>query len=245
MPRRVTLPRRDAPSGPPGRLVVSEIFASLQGEGPSTGRACVFLRLAGCNLACAWCDTEYSWDFRRFDAARETRAMTVEVVAARLAEVSRSLLVVTGGEPLLQAPALATLFAALPPEMEIEVETNGTRAPGAALLARVTRWNLSPKLASSGEPLAERLREDVLGALAGDERAWLKLVVSDEADLAEAEALVARLGWRGDRVLLMPQARDRLALAERLPWVGDAALSRGYGVSTRLHVALWNGERGR
>ena len=51
------------PSGEP------EIFHSIQGEGVSAGTPTVFLRLATCNLACTWCDTRYTWDWRRFDFA--------------------------------------------------------------------------------------------------------------------------------------------------------------------------------
>ena len=48
-------------------LKVSEIFASIQGEGPSAGAAAVFLRLAGCNLRCHWCDTKYTWDWQNYE----------------------------------------------------------------------------------------------------------------------------------------------------------------------------------
>jgi 7-carboxy-7-deazaguanine synthase len=72
-------------AGRPSHLLVSEIFHSLQGEGASLGRPCAFLRLGGCNLACSWCDTPYTWDWtgrngRKYDPQQELRRMTPEEV---------------------------------------------------------------------------------------------------------------------------------------------------------------------
>lgn len=238
-----TAPGPDRPRG--AVLRVNEIFASLQGEGPSTGEPAAFLRLAGCNLSCAWCDTAYAWDFARHDPALESHPLPPAAVAERLLATGERRLVITGGEPLLQQPALAALLSALPRDLLIEVETNGTIAPEAVLLARVTRWVVSPKLQSAGAARAVRLREDLLRAFATHDAAWCKLVVANDADLAEADALVAALGWPHARVLLMPEASDRETLAARWPWVAAAAAARRFGVSTRLQVERWGGARGR
>ena len=111
-----------------------EIFASLQGEGPSAGKPCAFVRLSRCNLACVWCDTAYTWHFEgdnrphRSGETYERKAnqirLSEEYTAARIAALGKPRLVVTGGEPLLQAPALARMLALLP-EMAVEIETNG------------------------------------------------------------------------------------------------------------------------
>ena len=60
------------------QLEVSEIFESVQGEGASVGQPCLFVRLAGCNLKCAWCDTRYAWDFGSGECGAQARAMSVE-----------------------------------------------------------------------------------------------------------------------------------------------------------------------
>ena len=70
-----------------------EIFYSLQGEGTRCGTPAVFLRLAGCNLACKWCDTKHSWG--------NGILCTEKQVAEALAEYACHSLVITGGEPLL------------------------------------------------------------------------------------------------------------------------------------------------
>ena len=83
-----------------------EIFYSLQGEGARCGSPAVFLRLAGCNLACKWCDTKHSWGNGILCSVRD--------VAAHLAEYNCTSLVITGGEPLLQQGPLEKLLVLLP-----------------------------------------------------------------------------------------------------------------------------------
>src|SRR5687768_9454687 len=95
-------------------LVVSEVFGpTWQGEGPSLGRRAGFVRLGRCNLACSWCDTPYTWDWDRFDPAVELTRMSVDAIADRIASMEVPLVVITGGEPLLQQSHLAPLLRRL------------------------------------------------------------------------------------------------------------------------------------
>lgn len=229
---------------PPAKLRVSEIFTSIQGEGPTAGEPAAFLRLALCNLRCRWCDTKYTWDFENFDYALEVHPMAPRDVLQRLEATGASRLVITGGEPLMQQRGLIELVRRAPDRWTIEVETNGTLAPDPALLARVSQWNVSPKLQNCGEPRDRRLRHDVLGALLHTGSAWLKCVVESDADVDELEVLVASLRWPRSRVLLMPQAASRSLLRERHPAVAEIARARGFGLSPRLHIEQFDGARG-
>lgn len=222
-------------------LLVSELFHSLQGEGVSAGLPCSFLRLGGCNLDCSWCDTAYTWDWSRYDRATELRRVPLTELVGEL--TSRRRLVVTGGEPLLQQRRLVALLSALP-ELTVEVETNGTLLPNPTLLARVDQWNVSPKLPSSGVARSKAHQPSVLAALRDTGRAYLKLVLSSEAELAAVETLVAEAEWPAERVVLMPEGTSAAALNARSPWVAEAAITRGYRFSTRLHVLLWGSRRG-
>jgi hypothetical protein len=103
---------------------------------------------------------------------------------------------------------------------------------------------VSVKLANSGEPAARRLRPKALTRFRECGKAWLKLVVETSADCAEAEALASELGWPKERVLLMPQARNRSELSKLTPLVARESLLRKVGVSPRLHVERWDGRRG-
>lgn len=85
-----------------------EIFHSIQGEGVSQGTPCVFLRLAGCNLACSWCDTAYSWN-----GTVPGVRLTPEKAAELALRYPCRRLVLTGGEPLIQQKALPALLRLL------------------------------------------------------------------------------------------------------------------------------------
>lgn len=230
-----------------------EIFASLQGEGPSMGMPVAFVRLSRCNLACTWCDTAYTWRFEgdnrphRDGIAFERKANQVtlspEDTAARIAMLGQKRLVITGGEPLLQAPALAEMLAYLP-DIAVEIETNGTVAPPARLDVRVDQYNVSPKLAHSGNPADLALLPERLDAWATEPRAFLKFVIASPADVDEVLGLHARYRFRPERVFLMAEGTDSAALRTRQAWLSELCLKHGFRMSDRMHIHLYGDTRG-
>jgi 7-carboxy-7-deazaguanine synthase len=219
-----------------------EIFASLQGEGPSAGRPCAFIRLSHCNLACTWCDTAYTWDFASHDRKANQVTLSEADAAARIASLGQTRLVITGGEPLLQAPALARMIAALP-QMHIEVETNGTVAPSPALDRHIHQYNVSPKLSHSGNAAELALIPERLAAWAADPRAFFKFVIAAPADLAEVLALQQAHAIPAARIYLMPEGRDSEALRARAHWLAPICLHHGFNLSDRLHIHLYGDTR--
>src|SRR5688572_23526040 len=230
-----------------------EIFASLQGEGPSAGKPCAFVRLSRCNLACTWCDTAYTWRFEGDNRphrdgvayARASNQVTLAEadVAARIAALGKPRLVVTGGEPLLQAPALARMLALLP-GISIEIETNGTVAPPPALDALVHQYNVSPKLAHSGNPARLALIPERLAHWAAEPRAILKFVVATPADVEEVLILAERHALPRERVWLMAEGTDPATLARREGWLAQLCLDHNLTLSKRLHIELYGDTRG-
>ena len=226
-------------------LVIAEVFGpTFQGEGPSTGRRAGFVRLGRCNLDCAWCDTPYTWDWDRYDPAVELRGEPVASVLARLAEMAPEIVVVTGGEPLLQQLRLVPLLEGCSERgWPVEIETNGTIVPDERVLDLVARWNVSPKLANSGVPLGKRIRPNALDVLSASGRAAFKFVVSEPADLDEVAGIVESHGL--DPVWIMPEGTDPSAWLERARALSDPVLARGWNLTPRLHVLLWGDQRGR
>lgn len=230
-----------------------EIFASLQGEGPSIGRPSVFVRLSRCNLACVWCDTAYTWRFTgdnrphrdglAFARAENQLALAEADVAARIAAFDVPRLVVTGGEPLLQGPALARMIGHLP-AMHVEVETNGTVPPAPALDPLVDQYNVSPKLAHSGNPAALALPPDRLAHWAAEPRAFFKFVIATPADVDEVRAIQREYDIAGDRIYLMPEGRDSATIRERSRWLADVCSQAGLRFTDRLHIHLYGDTRG-
>lgn len=234
----------------PSRIVISEIFNSLQGEGPDTGKPTTFLRLMGCNLKCSWCDTAYTWDASRFDLKAEATSYSVIQLAE---EIDRWVSVtdrldITGGEPLLQGERLATLLHRLKTRPYIEMETNGTVMPNGDLKARVHRFNVSPKLEHSGNGL-ERIDISVLNYFAGiAERygqAIFKFVMDSPRDISEVEYIVAMAGIKAKHVWLMPRGETSEALQSRMPWLAEVAMQKGWSLTGRQHVNAFYGARGR
>ena len=184
-----------------------EIFESLQGEGRNTGRPCVFIRFAGCNLKCPWCDTD-----------------TVKKFSASLADIQKELkqykaksVILTGGEPTL-VKAMPELVAALKKDgYWIGVETNGTIA--ADWLGFVDYVACSPKmefadLYKSDEDVASPLRDaDEVRVVASSEKVvdfckWIRgrIAATDyyvspcdqggQIDFATAKSVLSQLdGW--------------------------------------------------
>ena len=223
-----------------------EIFHSLQGEGANIGAATVFLRLAQCNLACSWCDTKYTWDWDNYRYEDEVTTLAMEEVRDAVLAYGCPHLVITGGEPLLQQRELAPLAAALRESgFFCEVETNGSILPVPELAAHIDQWNVSPKLANSGNPLARRTIPAVLEGFARLPNAFFKFVVVDPEDLAEVCELRDRFNIPPERIILMPEGRSYETLRERSQWISDACVKEGFRFSTRLHILLWADERGR
>ena len=230
-----------------------EIFASLQGEGPSAGMPVAFVRLSRCNLACTWCDTAYTWRFEGDNRphrdgiafARKANQVTLSPAetAERIAALGQKRLVITGGEPLLQAGALAEMLAHLP-DISVEIETNGTVASPARLDVRVDQYNVSPKLAHSGNPADLALIPERLDAWAADPRAFLKFVIAAPEDVDEVLALQRRYRFKPERVFLMAEGTDSATLRARQAWLSDLCLKHGFRMSDRMHIHLYGDTRG-
>jgi 7-carboxy-7-deazaguanine synthase len=228
-----------------GRLLVAEIFGpTFQGEGPSAGRLAAFVRLSRCHLACVWCDTPYTWDRTRYDLGAESRRMTQAEVWHAVEAIDAGLVVITGGEPLLQQNQLVWLAdMCRAAGRRTEIETNGAVVPGRAMAGAVRQFNVSLKLANSGMPAARRLRPDAIRALVSTHKAVWKFVVTGPGDLDEITELQQHYGL--DPVWVMPEGTTSGQILHRMRELADPVLARGWNLTTRLHTLLWDDARGR
>lgn len=170
---------------------------------------------------------------------------STQEVAAQVLSIGAPLVVITGGEPALQAAEAARLAWLLTAGgAAVELETAGTVLLG-PLAEQVRLAVISPKLASSGVPERARLRWNVLSAAAALPHAVLKFVVQDCGDLAEADEVVWRLGTAPDRVWVMPEGTSAAGVLERMAELAGPVAARGWSLSGRLQVLLWGDQRGR
>ncbi|WP_405554722.1 7-carboxy-7-deazaguanine synthase QueE [Streptomyces canus] len=232
-------------------IVVNEVFGpTVQGEGPSTGHRCAFLRLGGCNLSCRWCDTPYTWDWQglsddghAYDPHTELTARSVNDVLAELLAMDVRLVVISGGEPLNQQRRMRPLVAELISRgIAVEIETNGTVVPEDELIALGVRFNVSPKLAHSGDEEHRRINADALRKFQQTPGVAFKFVCRSVDDLAEVGTLQAALGL--DPIWIMPEGKKEQAVIAHLQTVADEVVRRGWNLTTRLHVLAWGDRRG-
>jgi len=162
-------------------MKIVEIFTSIQGEGIHQGKPCIFVRCAGCNLACSWCDTPYAQE-------RDSgEYMAVPDVILRITQEKLTYACITGGEPLLQSEEVLTLCRQLHDRgFLIEIETNGTIDFSPLLM--YASINMDVKCPSSGE---EGLSKTNLISLLRPGDA-LTFVVRDREDCQFAKAIISQ-----------------------------------------------------
>lgn len=182
-------------------MKVVEVFASIQGEGRFIGEPTCFVRLAGCNMRCSWCDTKKSW------IGGEEKS--VQEVAAEAESYGMSPVCLTGGEPMLQKEELIELIKKLRRKNhKLVLETNGSLYDRRVFEA-VDHVACDMKPPSSGE----RSDESILGRLRPAD--YVKVVVAGDEDLFYAKKIAslspvevflqpdepAKLNWLAGKVL--------------------------------------------
>ncbi|MGH3976857.1 MAG: 7-carboxy-7-deazaguanine synthase QueE, partial [Pseudonocardiaceae bacterium] len=184
----------------------------------------------------------YSWDWARFCRDQETQRAPVTEIASWVRAQAVDLVVVTGGEPMLQQEAVQ-LLAELCAPSRVQVETNGTQVPKAGLGTVVELFVVSPKLANSGVARHRRIVPAALRALAATGSVAWKFVAVGPADLDEIDALVA--AYELAPVWVMPEGTTEEQILGRARSLVDPVLDRGWHFSLRLHTLLWGDRRGR
>lgn len=212
-------------------LQVSEIYRSICGESLFSGRPCTLVRLTGCHVRCAWCDSAHAFN------GGERRS--VDEVLARVRELGPRTVLVTGGEPLLQPAVTDLLRALLADGRDVLLETSGTLAPRSAVPLREVPEGVHRivDLKAPGSGLAPGVIDWAgIAALGpGDE---LKAVLADRRDYEWARDLVREPGRlpAGVPVSFSP-VQDGLAPADLAAWIlGDGLEVR---FQLQLHKVVW------
>jgi 7-carboxy-7-deazaguanine synthase len=200
--------------------------------------------LAGCPLRCKWCDTKYAWD-QTAGAHYKTERILQEIQ-----QWACEFVVVTGGEPMMDSelPQLTQELKAAGKHVTIETA-------GIAYIPDLAcdLMSVSPKLSNStpADPTlavvheGSRLDVAVLRELVDNYDYQLKFVVDSSDDLAEIQQTIEETGnVDSTKVMLMPQAVTRDELLAKSPMVADLCKETGLAFSQRLHILLWNNQKG-
>lgn len=229
-------------------MPVSELFGpTIQGEGPYAGRCAWFVRFGGCNLSCSWCDTPYSTGTHGIPLSTVPRRTVRSMLQAL---PPQSVVVLTGGEPLMQSksPAFRMLLHGLKARgCEVHIETNGTYLPTADIAQHIDHFTVSPK---TNVTMVRKRDENVAvadwGAYA--DKVIMKFVIDSDDVTGQVQQYIAYAKDHGidhQHVWFMPEGISTEQLQHRFRRVADAAARTGTNVSHRLHVLAWGNERGR
>lgn len=238
---------------PPLRM--TETFFSLQGEGVDIGLPTVFLRLTGCSLRCAWCDTAYSF-YGGSDA-------TIDEVVAKAESWPARRACVTGGEPLDQEEACVELMRRLLERgWDVVLETSGGVAIDKAVrLAPRAKLRISLDVKCPSSNMQERNVWSNLDLLEPHDQ--VKLVIADAGDYEYAKEVLRARPFRAQAILnpmwTPPSDAPGLRILEKrgqvesghatvdLRWVAERVLADGLDVrvGTQLHKLIWGMEKGR
>lgn len=236
-------------------ITLSEMFVSIQGEGPFTGHPAFFIRAGGCNLKCpgfgkSGCDSNFSVDASNKDKWKkfEGPAELVKAIGREWEGFSQpmpGLVVITGGEPTLQYD-LMSFAAAISQDTKVQVETNGLKLHHlqfGAFNMENTTFVVSPKLSNAGYKDWKESYEEVLSKV-NPSNFFFKFVVGSEADVGEAEEFVEYFQLNREKVYLMPLGANSDELAKTSEFVWNKCVELGFKFSDRMHIRVFNDKRG-
>lgn len=229
---------------------------TIQGEGKLNGIPSLFIRVAGCNLRCCWqnangsispCDTPYA-----SYALKESYFCSLDEICRIVRHNTENAidhLVLTGGEPFLQAEELTELCIKLQniKKYHITIETNATLY-NESLAGQIDLFSLSPKLSSSGfsssharpKPSPDLIQAFIAHARTRGKDFQLKFVYACEPDIEEIKNLLSCLeGWKNEDILLMPLGSTPRELRENTRHALRHCLANGWRYCDRLHISLF------
>lgn len=224
-------------------MYLIELYKSVQGESSFAGLPCIFVRLAGCNLRCSWCDSEYTFTGGKPFTEDEIVAQIEALAPCRLIEF-------TGGEPMLQARELVPLMQRLLAQgYTLMIETSGERP--LEDVPKAVHKIVDVKCPGAGSA-ANSFRMDNLEALTRNDE--VKFVVSDRADYEFAREFIGEheLEQKAGQILLSPafqkipspqRTADNMALDPRklVDWMLKDGLPAR--LSLQIHKFIWEPQK--
>ena len=241
----------ELPDIPADKLPVSEIFYSIQGEGRFAGYPSVFIRLMYCNLGCSWCDTRFTWDNTTLDRHSlfdngEIVDKVKEILPDTVLNHERIRVIITGGEPMLHREKLPSLINALNNAgfLTVDIETNGMFEPSDKLCRLVSWWNCSPKLLNNSIDSEISIVPNALIKLSKTDKVDFKFVVQESKDIEQIEQNFLDY-IKPEQIMLMPEGWTQSKQLNGMEWVMSECQKRNFRFSPRLHILIWNNERGK
>ncbi len=210
-------------------MKINEIFFSIQGESSYAGLPCAFVRLTGCNLRCAYCDTRHAYE--------EGEERTIEQVIEAAEGFPTGLIEITGGEPLLQEETLSLVAALAERTRKVLIETNGSLS----LRGIDARATAIMDIKCPGSGMSGRMLWDNLDRLRSHDE--IKFVLTDRADYDWATGIIRKHRLLERHIVHMSPAYGIMEPRRLASWILEDGL--GVRLQLQLHKYIWPGvERG-
>jgi 7-carboxy-7-deazaguanine synthase len=204
-----------------------EIYTSIQGESTCAGLVCTFIRLAGCNLRCSYCDTEYAYD--------EGTEISVDELLGKALNRRVDLVEVTGGEPLLQEETPILVKRILDEGYRVLIETNGSFPIGG--IDRRATVIMDVKTPASG--MSNMMNLENLRMLKPTDE--VKFVVADRADYEWARDFTQEYSLVKRCRVLMSAVFGKLSPENLSTWIIEDCL--GVRLNLQLHKYVFGPDR--
>ncbi len=204
-------------------LHISEIYPAIQGETSRVGQPCVIIRLAGCNLDCAWCDTPHKNSVEQ--------DMSVQAAVDYCRGSGMGMVLVTGGEPLLHEDCPMLLSALKEAGFVTMIETNGSLSIEDVPEGVITILDFK----CPGSGMSDRMMPDNLKRLRGEDE--VKFVIEDRADFDFAAGLVRSYGLAGKAIILFSPVFGRMAPEKLAEWILESRMP--IRLNLQIHKYIW------
>lgn len=207
---------------------INEIFYSIQGEGINIGIPMVFVRVAGCNLRCKWCDTKYAFE--------EGTELSLDAIFKKVEEFNTKRVCITGGEPLLYKEITKLISMFIDSGYFVQVQTNGSKTIQEMPCEENLTISMDIKCPSSG--MQDKMDFSNIELLSPFDE--LKFVIADETDFNYAKQIIEKYQPKTNVVFQPVYGTDIKFIADRV--VKEKLNVR---VLPQLHKIIWGDVRGK
>ena len=209
------------------KLMINEIYHSIQGESSYTGKPCIFIRLTYCNLRCSYCDSEYTF--------HEGEEWTIDQIIEKIKIYPCKLVEVTGGEPLFQENCIGLLERLIEEKYEVLLETSGSLS-----IKNVPKKvvNIIDFKCPSSKMMKKNLWENIEYIKEKDE---IKFVIANKEDYNWAKQKINEYDLTKKCTVLMSPVYKEIESKEIVEWILKDSLNIRFQI--QLHKEIWDSEK--
>ena len=209
------------------KLMINEIYHSIQGESSYTGEPCVFIRLTYCNLRCSYCDSEYTF--------HDGKELTIKEIMRKIKKYSCNLVEVTGGEPLFQKNCIILLEKLIEKKYEVLLETSGSLSIEDVPKKVV---NIIDFKCPSSKMMKKNLWDNIKYIKTKDE---VKFVIANKEDYNWAKEKITQYNLTKICSVLMSPAYEEIESKIIVEWILKDNLDVRFQI--QLHKEIWDPEK--